>query len=765
MAHRTHSRDAVATDPHIGPILPLLYVAWADGELTEDEVRAIRGTLPQRFLDSPGAERFLDTWLHPESPPTTAEMQALLQEVRAANRRLGARATEAQAQKASDPAGTAGAFPPETAEALRKIERIVGLGRGEAVGVLSAPDTSPGEDAPAQRPDIRPLQAFLDGPHSALRQRIRDLLSRKEFALRHEVHRDEHRELVFAWCQRLAASGLGSLAFPVAYGGRGDPRASTVAFEMLAFHDTSLLIKYGVQFGLFGGAVNMLGTQRHHEKYLRQIASLQLPGCYAMTELAHGSNVAGLQTTATFDRATDSFIVETPSEGARKEYIGNAACHARMAAVFAQLVVDGETEGVHALLVPIRDETGTPLPGVRIGDSGPKMGLNGVDNGRLWFDRVRVPRENLLNRYADVDRHGRYTSPIASPSKRFFTMLGALVVGRLSIALASLSTAKAGLAIAIRYGHQRRQFGAPGARETRLLDYLTHQRRLLPHVATAYALDCALKWELERYAENTGEPSREIESTIAGLKAYASWYALRALQESRECCGGQGYLSVNRLGALRADTEIFVTFEGDNTVLMQLVAKGLLSDYRRQFGDMRAFTVVKHLAARAEMAVSEHNPITTRMTGRSHLRDPKFHRAAFALREQHLVSSAARRLRRRIANGMSSHDAFHECQDHLVTLAAAHVERVVAERFHEAVEGADEAARPLLRTLRDLFALSRLEADRGWFLECGYFAPAKSKAIRNEVNALCGEVRPDAVALVDAFGIPEALLPDMPTGG
>ena len=755
MANRTQSRDAIATDPRIEPILPLLYVAWADGELTEDEVRAIRGKLPQQFLDSPRAARFLDTWLHPESPPTTAEMRALLQEVRAA---------EARSPGASDLAARTGAFPAETAEALKEIESIVGLGRGEAVGVLAPPRIPYSRERRADRIDIRPLRSFLDASHGALRQRIRDLLSRKEFELRHELVKEEYRELVFAWCKRLAAAGLGGLAFPVEFGGQGDPHASAVAFEMLAFHDTSLLIKFGVQFGLFGGAIHMLGTRHHHEKYLRQVASLDLPGCYAMTELAHGSNVAGLQTTATFERETDSFVIDTPAEGARKEYIGNAACHARMAAVFAQLVLGGESQGVHAFLVPIRDEGGQPLAGVRIGDSGAKMGLNGVDNGRLWFDRVRVPRENLLNRYADVDRDGRYSSPIASPSKRFFTMLGALVVGRLSIALASLSTAKAGLAIAIRYGHRRRQFGAPGVRETRLLDYLTHQRRLLPHLATAYALDSALKWILERFSSQRGGPSREIESTVAGLKAYASWFAVSALQESRECCGGRGYLSKSRLGALRTDTEIFVTFEGDNTVLLQLVAKGLLSDYRRQFGDMRAFTVVKHLAGRAEMAISEHNPITTRMTGRGHLRDPWFHRAAFAHREQHLVRSAARRLRHRIARGMSSHDAFHECQDHLVTLAKAHVEAVISDRFAAAVEAAGDRARPLLRTLRNLFALSRLEADRGWFLECGYFAPAKSKAIRNEVNALCREVRPDAAALVDALGIPDALLPDLPTG-
>ena len=309
---------------------------------------------------------------------------------------------------------------------------------------------------------------------------------------------------------------------------------------MLAYHDTSLLIKYRVQFGLFGGSINMLGTSRHHEACLRKVAGLELPGCFAMTELGHGSNVAGLKTTATFERDSNTFVIHTPREESRKEYIGNAACHARMATVFAQLSLEGASYGVRAFLVPIRDRLGNTLPGVRTGDSGLKMGLNGVDNGRLWFDRVRVPRENLLNRYADVDENGCYCTSIASPSKRFFTVLGALVAGRLGIALGSLSAAKTSLAIAIRYGDHRRQFGAPGAGETKILDYRTHPRRLFPPLAAAYGLDCALKSVSERFTQRRETEQRRLEAEVAGLKADSSWFAVEALQACRECCGGQG---------------------------------------------------------------------------------------------------------------------------------------------------------------------------------------------------------------------------------
>jgi hypothetical protein len=157
---------------------------------------------------------------------------------------------------------------------------------------------------------------------------------------------------------------------------------------------------------------------RHHERYLRPTASLQVAGCFAMTEAGHGSDVQQLRTTATYDPASGEFVVDTPDDEARKEYIGNAACHGRLAAVFAQLVVAGEQHGVHCLVVELRDERGAVREGVRIEDCGEKMGLNGVDNGRIWFDHMRVPREALLNRYGDVDADGVYSSPIESAGRQ-----------------------------------------------------------------------------------------------------------------------------------------------------------------------------------------------------------------------------------------------------------------------------------------------------------------------------------------------------------
>jgi acyl-CoA oxidase len=571
-----------------------------------------------------------------------------------------------------------------------------------------------------------------------------------------------YRARVRAWCRTLAEEGLGSLAYPKDFGGAGDVTQAAAVFETLAYHDLSLLVKFGVQFGLFGGSVLQLGTRRHHERYLRAIGSFELPGCFAMTETAHGSNVQRLETTATFDPVRGEFVVHTPHERAGKDYIGNAAEDGRLATVFAQLVVGGEQYGVHAFVVPIRDDVGRPMPGVRVADRGAKGGLNGVDNGRIWFDRVRVPRENLLNRFGDVSEEGVYTSPIASPGRRFFTMLGTLVGGRVSIAAAAVNAAKLGLTIAVRYTDGRRQFGPEGRPEQPVLDYLTMRRRLLPRLATAYACDFAVNELVRAYGALGSGDAQDVEVVAAALKSYASSFAVDTLHACREACGGEGYMSSSRLTGYLADADIFTTFEGANPVLLQLVAKGLLTDYREQFGELRLWSAVRYIGSRAAARFAELDPIGPRRSDPEHLRDPDFHMAAFRYREERLLSTLARRLKRRIDEGEDSFTALNACQDHAVAVGNAHAERVVLEAIQRAVAAAAESsiAQPLSH-LSELYALSRIEADLGWFLEKGYVEGGKARAIRAEVGTLCAELRPDALALVEAFGIPDALLPEI----
>jgi acyl-CoA oxidase len=619
------------------------------------------------------------------------------------------------------------------------------------------------------------LRHVLDGRWGAARDAARAEFGGALAGPVYELDREAYRDRVNEQMRMIASSGRVHETSNIA-GGTPDVGAGVTLFEMVSHFDLSLTVKAGVQWGLFGGAVQALGTERHHERYMKAILDFDLPGCFAMTETGHGSDVQSLGTTATYDAATGEFVVHTPHEGARKDYIGNAGRDGRMAAVFAQLITEGRSHGVHALLVPIRDEAGNPCKGVTLEDCGPKAGLNGVDNGRITFDQVRVPREALLDRYGSVAADGTYTSPIENQTRRFFTMLGTLIRGRISVAGSAGSATKNALAIAVRYGDVRRQFAKPGADdEVVLLDYLVHQRRLLPALATTYALHFAQGRMVEALhdiatgAVTDDHSQRELEARAAGIKAVATWHATHTIQTCREACGGAGYLAENVLPQLKADTDVFTTFEGDNTVLLQLVAKGLLTDYRDQFGDLDTLGMMRFVAGQVASYVVERTAarsLVERLIAATPGRDDDtdvldrgWHLKLFEGREQHVLEGLARRLRRATAPGADAFAVFNSAQDHVLRAARVHVDRVVLEAF---VAGIDECADPavaeLLERVCDLYVLANIEADRAWFLEHGRMSAARSKAVVAAVNQLCGELRPHAVTLVDGFGIPDEWL-------
>jgi len=752
-------------DPALLPFAPLIHSAWSDGLLTASELRALRAHADAQTWLPQTARAMLDRWLDPDAPPSPRELAELRDRIRSVPIADEPEATASLADlglalSRAEGGPTEGWSDPGAVASLHALEAALGLVGREAVRRLLDIEHDTG-GGPARAPwfDAAALRAYLDADHLELRDRVLGLMGRPPLRIPSQIPLDEYRERVLDAVRLLADHGYGSLGYPAEWGGGGDPTAPIAVFETLAYGDLSVVVKFGVQFGLFGGSVLQLGTEHHHRTYLERIARLELPGCYAMTETGHGSNVRDLETTATYDPETDELVIHTPRERAGKDWIGNAARHGRIATVFARLVVADTDHGVHAVLVPLRDEAGKTLPGVRIEDRGPKEGLNGVDNGRIWFDRVRTPRTNLLDRFGSIDARGRYSSPIPSPSRRFFTMLGTLVMGRISIAAASVSAAKTGLTIAVRRTSHRRQFGPEGGGEVPLLDYPLVQRALLPRLATTLGLHFAVRALARLHATRTPADNAEVEVLAAGLKAYASRHCVETLQACREACGGEGYDARNRFAELKADTDVFTTFEGANLVLLQMVAKGLLSRFRHQMGDLALWTMVRYLAERAGTTLAELNPVVTRRTDEEHLCDPAFHHAAFTYREERLLRSAARRLKSRIDDGMDSHRAVSECQDHLVQLARAHVERVVLDHFrdgilHAPTPGLSEA----LGVQASLYALSRMEASRAWYLECGYIEPSKARAIRRQVNLLCAESRTCARLLVDAFGIPDEVL-------
>lgn len=590
--------------------------------------------------------------------------------------------------------------------------------------------------------DVTALTACLDGDYAGLKSDIRALLRQQQFRYRYDVDRTQYRDLILRQCREVAKQGWGAVLFPDGTCG-GDAPKFLAAFETLGISDPNLLVKFGLQFGLFGGGILYLGTRAHHERYLPKVASMELIGCYAMTELGHGSDTRRLQTTATYDVASDEFVIHTPLESARKQFVGNAAMHASMAIAFAQLEVGQMRPGVFGFLVPIRDGCGALCRGVRVGDTGQKAGLLGIDNGWLEFDRVRIPRANLLDRFGTVTREGNYRGGVEDPTALIQRCMSG---GRIAIALGSLSAAKAGLTIAIRYSLRRRQFGKH--EEHLLLDYPLHQRRLLPRVAQMFAIDFALKHAaaLTQSIDALTDPAFEEHAAL--LKAYTTWAAVDTLAECREACGGQGYLAINRVGVLRADIDPMTTLEGDNHLLYLLVGKSLLKKlHGRVKSEGRQALVSEWLAlTREQVSIT----LSRLLQGGRALRGESLLQLV-GYRERAMGLSILRRFGGERGSGV-------DYQTPLVELAQASAERLVLEQCSRFVRGAAQKLQPLLLNLRDLYAVTCVLEHAAWYVRTGLLTGRQLSHLERYVTDLCNLLRPHALSLVNSFAIPEECL-------
>ena len=499
---------------------PMIYIAWADGGLEPEELDAISRQIAQHPELGAELKRDLAAWLDPSQPPTAAELASLLERIRTGARELTQPSRQSLLALGTQLAERAGhQVSEDEVRAVASLAEAIGVsGNERASSILSSLRRPEDKTAISSSQRARELAAALEDSNQALRADVFAFLGELESA--DETSRTAYRKQVHRWLGAIAERGWGMSAYPKAVGGEGDLGRFLAVFETLGYGDLSLLVKFGVQFGLYGLGIAMLGTPEQHQVWLANAGTLQTAGCFAMTESAHGSNVAELETTATYDQATDEFVINTPRPAARKDYIGNAANHAESAVVFAQLVVGENHHGVHALMVPLRDSDGRILPGRLIEECGGKFGLEGVDNGRISFSQVRVPRQSLLARFASVESNGSYHSDIASPTKRFFTMLGTLVGGRIAVASAAVSASKLSLTIAVRYALRRRQFGPRGEPEFRLIDYPHHQRRLLVPLARTFAMHAATRSIGQRFIDE-GD-GKELETDVAAIKAAAN---------------------------------------------------------------------------------------------------------------------------------------------------------------------------------------------------------------------------------------------------
>eukprot|EP00735_Rhodelphis_limneticus_P014007 TRINITY_DN7982_c0_g1::TRINITY_DN7982_c0_g1_i1::g.15532::m.15532 TRINITY_DN7982_c0_g1::TRINITY_DN7982_c0_g1_i1::g.15532 ORF type:complete len:699 (+),score=253.45,sp/O64894/ACOX2_CUCMA/35.81/2e-110,ACOX/PF01756.14/6.6e-15,Acyl-CoA_dh_M/PF02770.14/3.5e-11,Acyl-CoA_dh_1/PF00441.19/5.7e-06,Acyl-CoA_dh_1/PF00441.19/3.7e+03,DUF4412/PF14371.1/0.44 TRINITY_DN7982_c0_g1_i1:51-2099(+) len=586
----------------------------------------------------------------------------------------------------------------------------------------------------------RKISEILDPDNRELRTKMWTVFNDELYYPRYDILLKDDRELAYKRLKKFCDARLVSVT-----DFKKDPRRIFAAHEIAGFVDGSMATKMTVQFNLFGGTVFKLGTDFHHKKMLEGIDSFNQPGCFALTELGYGNNAVEMETTAIYDAATKEFIINTPSTLAQKYWITNGAVHAKWCVVFARLLLKDKDEGVHGFLVRIRDESLTPLPGVTIQDMGHKIGVNGVDNARLWFNNVRVPREHLLNATSQVSEDGVLTCPIPSRRGRFLAMADQLLSGRICIACMTLSGSKMSLYATVRYAHSRLAVGRDGKSSAPLMDFQLQQRAIMPFVAATYAYAITLSYIKDRYAGQTKKDNAEVVRLICGIKALITWHAERAASICRERCGGQGYLSANRFGEAIGGAHAGITAEGDNCVLMQKLSKELLATVG--LAGVATYNVQSYLPNAVQRLVTG--------TSCSNVASPSTQLALLRARENRTLRQLASKLAG--VKGTALYETWVQNEQDLVQQTArAFTERTAVEHFQRAVSRCKDATvAKLLAQVCSLYAVSRIEADLAWFLTEGLMTPAVSRKVSELSRQLCTDLSPYSLDLVKGFGVPE----------
>uniref|UniRef100_A0A8B9ZFD5 Acyl-coenzyme A oxidase n=1 Tax=Anas platyrhynchos TaxID=8839 RepID=A0A8B9ZFD5_ANAPL len=595
------------------------------------------------------------------------------------------------------------------------------------------------------------MAVFLDGEDIIqLKNRIFSALENDPFFAHRpgeDLSREKYQELTFLRCKRLFEYDFLTQQEIIE-----NPLKIFNMVICIGMYDWSPCLQYFLHCGVFAGTI--LSASNRFADLLGKVFNMEIFGCFALTELSHGTNTKGIRTTATFDRSTQEFIINTPDFEAAKFWVGNMGKHATHAVVYAQLYTpDGQCQGLHSFIVQIRDiKTLLPMPGVMVGDIGKKIGQNGLDNGFAMFHNVRIPKENILNIAGDVTAEGKYSSSFKDVKERFSASLGSLSIGRILITAVSATNLKLALSIAIRFSATRHQFGPTDEEEIPVLEYQTQQWRLLPYLAAAYVLDYFSKSLFENFVEffaglltkqrsqRQADLGREIHALCAASKPLSSWTAQQAAQECREACGGHGYLAMNRL---------------DNNVLLQQTSNYLMGwmnlPFESPLGTINFLQDYHHILGRKFTAVSVEDCM-----------DSSVPLAAYKWLVCYLLRESDLKLKKEKQSGQSDFEAKNNCQVYYCrSLAIAFIEQTVLQRYHDYTHDPNipSALQTVLKNLSALYGLWSLSKHLAVLYQGGYVSGEQAgRFIQNAILELCYRLKDDAVALVDVFAPPDFIL-------
>lgn len=534
-----------------------------------------------------------------------------------------------------------------------------------------------------------------------------------------------------------------------------DPVYKITISENLTEFDISLGTRSGVHFGLYTDTIQNLGTKKH-ESLINRAYSIKDYGSFSLTEMGHGSNVAGIETTAVYDHKTREFIINTPTKTAAKWWIGAVGKTANMSVVWAQLYVAGENKGVHAFVVEIRDyNTHDVKQGVVAGECGKKIELEGIDNGFLIFKNYRVPYDSLLDHFSQINDEGKFKTTIKNKEKRLGIMLGGLIRGRIVVVLSSEIGLRNAATIALRFAAVRTQFSYGDSAENSLLDYPLHRHRLMPLLAKVFAIRAGLMHLYKMFRavyptvrENPESAElNELHSILSVYKCITSSYSFAGIQECRESCGGMGFSAYAGLGRLRNTADILLTWEGDNNVLLQQTGKYILKLIQKSFKGIKIESpTLKFLTINLE---SIEWPLKTpeSFTQENICK-------VFEDRICFLAKKAIEKLQKNTEKYSSPNEIWNNSLVNYVnTLSYVYGEYILYREFSLIVENLKKscvATAEIIEKLHLLYALDCFERSQRIYLEfgCNY---KEALIVKDLHTQLCNELGDYSVSIVDSI--------------